>query len=75
MYTQWVSRCIAAARESIPGSIDHYVTGMNERSQQRGSLKDEVYRGRYEKERTDRFIAASGCYLDCFYERYRATRW
>ncbi|KFU61218.1 hypothetical protein EC24_19980 [Salmonella enterica subsp. enterica serovar Bareilly str. CFSAN000181] len=34
---------IAAAREEIPGSIDNYVTGVSERSQQRGSLKDEVY--------------------------------
>ncbi|WP_319929516.1 hypothetical protein [Xenorhabdus santafensis] len=25
----------------IPGSIDNYVTGVNEHSQQRGSLKDE----------------------------------
>ncbi len=26
-----------------PGSIDNYVTGVNERSQQRGNLRDEVY--------------------------------
>ncbi|WP_157975424.1 hypothetical protein [Photorhabdus sp. CRCIA-P01] len=26
-YTQWISRCIATARERIPGSIDNYVTG------------------------------------------------
>ncbi len=31
-------------KERIPGSIDNYVTGVSERSQQRGSLKDEVYR-------------------------------
>ncbi|EJF6102574.1 TPA: hypothetical protein N3J89_002020 [Salmonella enterica subsp. enterica serovar Corvallis] len=43
IYTQNHSRCIAAAREEIPGSIDNYVTGVSERSQQRGSLKDEVY--------------------------------
>ncbi|EAO2683592.1 hypothetical protein E2X65_00285 [Salmonella enterica] len=43
-YTQNHSRCIAAAREEIPGSIDNYVTGVSERSQQRGSLKDEVYK-------------------------------
>ncbi|CEE93226.1 hypothetical protein XNA1_940009 [Xenorhabdus nematophila str. Anatoliense] len=44
MYTQWISSCIATAREQIPGSIiDNYVTGVSERSQQRGSLKDEVY--------------------------------
>ncbi|EAN4944200.1 hypothetical protein EH071_01995 [Salmonella enterica] len=43
VYTQNHSRCIAAAREEISGSIDNYVTGVSERSQQRGSLKDEVY--------------------------------
>ncbi|REF27260.1 hypothetical protein BDD26_2017 [Xenorhabdus cabanillasii] len=43
MYTQWISSCIAAAREKVPRSIDNYVTGANERSQQRGSLKGEVY--------------------------------
>ncbi len=26
-----------------PGSIDNYVTGVSERSQQKGNLKDEVY--------------------------------
>ncbi|PHM35725.1 hypothetical protein Xinn_02175 [Xenorhabdus innexi] len=26
-----------------PESIDNYVAGVNERSQQRGNLKDEVY--------------------------------
>ncbi|SFU26925.1 hypothetical protein SAMN05421784_10158 [Xenorhabdus koppenhoeferi] len=44
VYTQWISSCIATAREQIPGSIDNYVTGVSERRQQRGSLKDEVYR-------------------------------
>ncbi|NDL00372.1 hypothetical protein [Photorhabdus bodei] len=42
-YTLWISRCIAAARERIPGSIDNYVTGVSECSQQRGSLKDDGY--------------------------------
>ncbi|MDB6368173.1 hypothetical protein PH242_10920 [Photorhabdus bodei] len=44
MYTLWISRCIAAARERIPGSIDNYVTGVSECSQQRGNLKDDGYR-------------------------------
>ncbi|NDL16413.1 MULTISPECIES: hypothetical protein [Photorhabdus] len=43
VYTQWISRCIATARERIPGSIDNYVTGVSERSQQRGNLKDNGY--------------------------------
>ncbi|WP_240002095.1 PIG-L family deacetylase [Photorhabdus bodei] len=43
MYTLWISRCIAAARERIPGSIDNYVTGVSECSQQRGNLKDDGY--------------------------------
>ncbi len=43
LYTQWISSCIATAREQIPGSIANYVTGVSERSQKRGSLKDEVY--------------------------------
>ncbi|WP_205068466.1 hypothetical protein [Photorhabdus bodei] len=43
VYTLWISRCIAAARERIPGSIDNYVTGVSERSQQRGNLKDNGY--------------------------------
>ncbi|NDL00051.1 hypothetical protein [Photorhabdus bodei] len=43
MYTLWISRCIAAARERIPGSIDNYVTGVSECSQQRGNLKDDRY--------------------------------
>jgi type VI secretion system secreted protein Hcp len=30
----------------VPGSIVHYVTGANEGSQQRGSLKDDVYKWR-----------------------------
>ncbi|NDK99605.1 type VI secretion system tube protein Hcp [Photorhabdus bodei] len=38
-----MSRCIAAARERIPGSIDNYVTGVRECSQQRGNLKDNGY--------------------------------
>ncbi|NDK98804.1 hypothetical protein [Photorhabdus bodei] len=42
-YTLWISRCIAAARERIPGSIDNYVTGVSECSQQRGNLKDNGY--------------------------------
>ncbi|WP_165577167.1 hypothetical protein [Photorhabdus sp. RW14-46] len=44
IYTLWISRCIATARERIPGCIDNYVTGVNERSQQRGNLKDNGYR-------------------------------
>ncbi|NDL00602.1 type II toxin-antitoxin system YafQ family toxin [Photorhabdus bodei] len=42
-YTLWISRCIATARERIPGSIDNYVTGVSECSQQRGNLKDDGY--------------------------------
>ncbi|NDK99841.1 hypothetical protein [Photorhabdus bodei] len=42
-YTLWISRCIATAREQIPGSIANYVTGVSERSQQRGNLKDNRY--------------------------------
>ncbi|NDL01588.1 hypothetical protein [Photorhabdus bodei] len=41
MYTLWISRCIAAGRERIPGSIDNYVTEVSECSQQRGNLKDD----------------------------------
>ncbi|NDL01420.1 hypothetical protein [Photorhabdus bodei] len=44
LYTLWISRCIAAARERIPGSIDNDVTGVSECSQQRGNLKDDRYR-------------------------------
>ncbi|MGS0630101.1 MULTISPECIES: hypothetical protein [Photorhabdus] len=44
IYTQWISRCIATARERIPGSIENYVTGVSECSQQRGNLKDNGYR-------------------------------
>ncbi|NDK93824.1 hypothetical protein [Photorhabdus laumondii] len=44
IYTLWISRYIATARERIPGSIDNYVTGVNERSQQRGNLKDNGYK-------------------------------
>ncbi|WP_176692773.1 helix-turn-helix domain-containing transcriptional regulator [Photorhabdus luminescens] len=44
IYTLWISRCIATARERIPGSIDNYVTGVSERSQQRGNLKDNGYK-------------------------------
>ncbi|MCC8373352.1 MULTISPECIES: hypothetical protein [Photorhabdus] len=43
LYTQWISRCIATARERIPGSIGNYVTGVSECSQQRGNLKDNGY--------------------------------
>ncbi|NDL18439.1 MULTISPECIES: hypothetical protein [Photorhabdus] len=32
------------ARERIPGSIENYVTGVSEHSQQRGNLKDNGYR-------------------------------
>ncbi|MCZ1250195.1 hypothetical protein EIL81_15180 [Photorhabdus laumondii subsp. laumondii] len=45
IYTLWISRCIAAARERIPGSIDNDVTGVSECSQQRGNLKDDGYNG------------------------------
>ncbi|MCC8376493.1 hypothetical protein J8V17_21615 [Photorhabdus bodei] len=44
VYTLWISRCIATARERIPGSIDNYETGVSERSQQRGNLKDDGYK-------------------------------
>ncbi|MDB6366237.1 hypothetical protein PH242_00650 [Photorhabdus bodei] len=40
IYTLWISRCIATARERIPGSIDNSVIGVSECSQQRGNLKD-----------------------------------
>ncbi|WP_387490530.1 hypothetical protein [Photorhabdus sp. RM96S] len=43
IYTQWISRWIATARERIPGSIDNDVTGVSECSQQRGNLKDNGY--------------------------------
>ncbi|SCZ66166.1 hypothetical protein SAMN02982990_02513 [Photorhabdus luminescens] len=43
IYTLWISRCIATAKERIPGSIDNDVTGMSECSQQRGNLKDNGY--------------------------------
>ncbi|NDL00304.1 hypothetical protein [Photorhabdus bodei] len=42
-YTLRISRCIATARERIPGSIDNDVTGVSECSQQRGHLKDNGY--------------------------------
>ncbi|MER2471025.1 hypothetical protein [Photorhabdus laumondii] len=42
-YTLWISRCIATAKERIPGSIENYVTGVSECSQQRGNLKDNGY--------------------------------
>ncbi|MCC8463302.1 hypothetical protein [Photorhabdus bodei] len=29
IYTLLISRCIAAAKERIPGSIDNYVTGVS----------------------------------------------
>ncbi|MGS0628186.1 MULTISPECIES: hypothetical protein [Photorhabdus] len=44
IYTLWISRCIATARERIPGSIANYVTGVSECSQQRGNLKDNGYK-------------------------------
>ncbi|MCC8374535.1 hypothetical protein ABLB90_03950 [Photorhabdus bodei] len=44
IYTLWISRWIATARERIPGSIDNDVTGVSECSQQRGSLKDNGYK-------------------------------
>ncbi|VEA35412.1 ferredoxin-type protein NapH [Salmonella enterica subsp. enterica] len=40
--TQHHSGCIAAVSEEISRSIDNDVTGILERSQQRGSSKDEV---------------------------------
>ncbi|MCT8353071.1 MULTISPECIES: hypothetical protein [Photorhabdus] len=43
LYTLWISRWIATARERIPGSIDNYVTGVSECSQQRGNLQDDEY--------------------------------
>ncbi|MER2472829.1 hypothetical protein [Photorhabdus laumondii] len=43
IYTLWISNCIATARERIPGSVDNYVTGVSECSQQRGNLKDDGY--------------------------------
>ncbi|NDK94932.1 hypothetical protein [Photorhabdus sp. S14-60] len=42
-YTLWISRCMATARERIPGSIDNDVTGVSECSQQRSNLKDDGY--------------------------------
>lgn len=33
IYTLWISKCIATARERIPGSIDNYVIGGREYSQ------------------------------------------
>ncbi len=52
IYTLWISRCIVTARERIPGSIDNYVTGVSERSQQRGNLKDDGYMSCNESEST-----------------------
>ncbi|WP_339374583.1 MULTISPECIES: hypothetical protein [Photorhabdus] len=43
-YTQKISSCSATASERIPRSIDNYVTGVSECSQQRGNLKDNRYR-------------------------------
>ncbi|NDL47444.1 MULTISPECIES: hypothetical protein [Photorhabdus] len=43
LYTLWISRWIATARERTPGSIDNDVTGVSECSQQRGNLKDNGY--------------------------------
>ncbi|WP_165577951.1 hypothetical protein [Photorhabdus sp. RW14-46] len=42
-YTLWISRCMATARERIPGSIDNDVTKVSECSQQRSNLKDDGY--------------------------------
>ncbi|MND93903.1 MULTISPECIES: hypothetical protein [Enterobacteriaceae] len=50
-YKQNHSSCIKAASEEIPASIDNYVTGVSERSQRRGSLKDEVHIGEWLKGR------------------------
>ncbi|NDK94000.1 MULTISPECIES: hypothetical protein [Photorhabdus] len=44
VYTLWISRCFATARERIPGSIDNDVTGVRECSQQSSNLKDEGYK-------------------------------
>ncbi|NDK97839.1 hypothetical protein [Photorhabdus bodei] len=38
-YTLLISRCIATARERIPGSIGNYVTGVSECSQQQRQLE------------------------------------
>ncbi|MER2472323.1 hypothetical protein [Photorhabdus laumondii] len=38
IYTQWISRCFATARERIPGSMDNSVTGVSECNQQRGNM-------------------------------------
>ncbi|MCC8376149.1 MULTISPECIES: hypothetical protein [Photorhabdus] len=43
-FTLWISRCIATARERIPGSIGNYVTRVSECSQQRGNLKNDGYK-------------------------------
>ncbi|NDK97490.1 hypothetical protein [Photorhabdus bodei] len=44
IYTLWISRWIATARERIPGSIGNDVTGVSECGQQRGNLKDDGYK-------------------------------
>ncbi|NDK95802.1 MULTISPECIES: hypothetical protein [Photorhabdus] len=44
IYPLWISRWIATARERIPGHIANDVTGVSERSQQRGNLKDDRYK-------------------------------
>ncbi|WP_146747479.1 hypothetical protein [Photorhabdus bodei] len=44
IYTLWISRWIATARERILGSIDNDVTGVSECRQQRGNLKDDGYK-------------------------------
>ncbi|MER2473621.1 hypothetical protein [Photorhabdus laumondii] len=46
-----ISRCIAAARERIPGSIDNDVTGVSECRQQRGNLKDDGYKTHFPNSR------------------------
>ncbi len=59
IYTLWISRCIAAARERIPGSIDNYVTGVSECSQQRSNLKDDGYKHIFTTIPYHRFIPIS----------------
>ncbi len=41
IYTLWISRCLAAARTRIPGSIDNSVTGVSA-----ANLKDDGDRQR-----------------------------
>ncbi|MCZ1248213.1 hypothetical protein EIL81_03735 [Photorhabdus laumondii subsp. laumondii] len=37
-------KCIATARERIPGNMDNYVIGVSKCNQQRGDLKDNGYK-------------------------------